>query len=156
MLVFRLTRRAFVDLDGEGARRYGGRWNSPGRPVVYTASTRALAALEYLMHIDVEDVPDDLVLLTIEVPDDQLEEGMVEHVRVATLPADWVRVAHPTCRLIGDAWLRTGRALLLRAPSAAIPEEDAVLINPGHAAAASRVTIREHRAFVYDTRLLSE
>lgn len=70
MIVYRITRSAHQEIDAEGARRSGGRWNSPGTLAVYASSTRALAVLEYLVHIDVEEVPDDIVLLSLEVQDD--------------------------------------------------------------------------------------
>ena len=94
-------------LDGEGARLYGGRWNSPGRPVVYTSTTLSLAALEYLIHVDAADAPSDLVALTVEVPD----EVDVERVEAAGLPAGWEQAPEPqACKDIGDAWLVAGRA----------------------------------------------
>jgi len=43
---------AATAFDGEGARLHGGRWNSPGKPAVYLADTRALAALEVLVHLN--------------------------------------------------------------------------------------------------------
>ena len=64
----RLAREPFQDLDGEGARLHGGRWNSVGTPVVYTSSTLALAVLEMLVHVDPEDLPKDLVALRPDVP----------------------------------------------------------------------------------------
>lgn len=67
-----LAKQAFVGLDGEGARLYGGRWNSPGRPMVYTAANPSLVALEMLVHLDLppELAPSDYRLLSIRVPDD--------------------------------------------------------------------------------------
>jgi len=58
MLVYRVCRASFKALDSEGARLNGGRWNSPGQPAVYTSSTLALAALEYLVHIEPADAPE--------------------------------------------------------------------------------------------------
>ena len=52
MLAWRLCRAPFTDLTGEGARRYGRRWNRPGRPMVYAASSAALAVLEIRVHLD--------------------------------------------------------------------------------------------------------
>ena len=150
MLAYRLCRAPFAALDGEGARRYGGRWNSVGRAVVYAASTRALAALEYLVHVDVADVPADLVLLTLEVPDD----AAIARVDAAALPADW-RVASESvaCRALGDAWVARGDALVLRVPSAAIPEEENVLLDP-RAARFAETRVVAARPFAYDPRLV--
>lgn len=150
MRVYRLCRAPFRTLDGEGARLYGGRWNTPGRAVVYTAGSLALAALEYLIHVDVADVPADLVALTIEVPDDV----EVTTVDPATLPPGWEQVAEPTaCKALGDAWLSEGRHLGLRVPAAPVPEEFNLLLDPRHPAA-SRVRVVAERAFHFDPRLI--
>jgi RES domain-containing protein len=148
--LYRICRAAHRDLDGEGARLYGGRWNSPGHPIVYTSTSLALAALEYLIHVDPEDVPGDLVALTIEVPDD-LDVEMVD---AASLPAGWERVPEPVaCKDLGDAWVRRGETLALRVPPAPVPEEMNVLLNPRHPAA-RRVRVVAERRFFFDPRLL--
>lgn len=69
--VFRVLRAAYAraPFDGEGAYRYGGRWSSPGTRLVYTSEHQSLAMLEYFVHLDPEDAPDDLVLATADVPD---------------------------------------------------------------------------------------
>lgn len=150
MLLWRLTRAPFRALDGEGARVAGGRWNSEGRPVVYASGTLALAALEYLVHVDPADVPDDLLAMGIEVPDDAPSAS----VRVADLPVGWRHVPdHEACQAIGDTWADAGETLLLRVPSAIVPEEDNVLLNPRHAGAEAIRVVRE-RAFRFDPRLL--
>ena len=71
MIAWRLCRRPHATLDGEGARRFGGRWNSPGRPVVYLADHPALAAFEVRVHLDLpfELLPSDYVLMRVDVPD---------------------------------------------------------------------------------------
>ena len=149
MHVWRLTRRRFRKLDGEGARRAGGRWNDPGSPVVYTSSTLSLAALEYLVHIDIEDAPGDLIAVRIEVPDDT----PTEEVAADGLSDDWQREPrHPACVDIGERWLAQGRALALRVPSALIPEEANWLINPAHPDA-RRVRVLSARRFTFDRRL---
>ncbi|MBI5171468.1 MAG: RES domain-containing protein [Candidatus Melainabacteria bacterium] len=56
-------------MDGEGARLFGGRWNSPGLPAIYTSSHLSLAALELLVHLNFDNLPADLVWLKIEVPE---------------------------------------------------------------------------------------
>ena len=152
MRAWRLARRAFLALDGEGARLYGGRWNTEGTAVVYAASSLALAALELLVHVDPQDAPDDLVALAIEVPDD------APHATVTpdALPADWDRVTdHPACAEVGDRWARARERLVLRVPSAIVPEETNVLLNPAHPAM-RRVRVAAERAFAFDRRLLGQ
>lgn len=148
--MWRITRRAHQALDGEGARLFGGRWNSEGVPLVYASVTLSLAALEYLTHVDVEDVPDDLIALEIELPDD----APTEVLGASTLPRDWTRSeGHPACVAAGDGWARTGRTLALQVPSAVIPEERNVLLNPRHPAA-ERIRVVSARDFSFDLRLL--
>ncbi len=150
MRVWRLARRAFQDLDGEGARQAGGRWNSEGIPVVYASTTLALAALEYLVHIEIADAPGDLMAMEIQVPDD----APVEEIAVADLPRGWNREkGNPACVEIGDRWVAEGRALALRVPSAIVPEEVNCLLNPAHPDA-DRVEVIQVREFAFDPRLL--
>jgi RES domain-containing protein len=114
------------------------------------SSSLALAALEYLVHVDVEDVPDDLVAMAIRVPDDAGERI----VAVEELPGDWNRLQdHPACAAIGDAWAREGTALLLCVPSAVVPEDSNILINPDHPRA-SGVVVVSVRPFAFDPRLV--
>lgn len=150
MRIWRIARAAHRALDGEGARLAGGRWNSEGTPVVYASSTLALAALEYLVHVDFEDVPDDLLAMGIDVPDD----APVQRLTLKDLPDNWNRVVdHPACLEAGDAWMADGNALLLQVPSALIPEEENVLLNPAHPAAEG-VRVEYSRRFAFDPRLL--
>lgn len=150
MRAWRICREGQRALDGEGARLYGGRWNSEGLPVVYTSSTLALAALEYLVHVDIEDVPDDLVAMSVEIPDD----AGAKIVTADDLPGDWNRVPdHPACVTLGDAWVAEGAALVLRVPSAVVPEESNLLINPAHARS-REVLVKAVHPFAFDPRLL--
>lgn len=150
MRLYRICRAPYRALDGEGARLYGGRWNSPGSPVVYASSSLALAALEYLVHLDPDHAPSDLIALTLEVPD----TASADEVHGPALPPDWAQVAdHPACVAAGDAWLGRGVTLLLRVPAAPVPEEQNVLINPRHVEAA-QVRVVAERPFAFDPRLL--
>ncbi len=139
MLAWRLCRAPFADLSGEGARRLGGRWNTPGRPLVYAASSAALAVLEVRVHLDLppELLPSDYVLLAIDL-DDLPAEAVID------MPAD------PAA--FGDAWLDGQRTPVLRVPSAIVPESPNLLLNPAHpAAAAARIV--GNRPFAFDPRL---
>jgi len=139
MRVWRVCRRPFADLSGEGARLYGGRWNSPGRPMVYAAESASLAVLEVRVHLDLDwrVLPDDYVLMAIDTGD-LVAETLVE------TPAD--------PRAAGDAWVASGRSALLRAPSFIVPESDNVLINPAHRDA-TRLAVASIRPFAFDARL---
>ncbi len=139
MLAWRLCRAPFADLTGDGARRYGGRWNRPGRPVVYAASSAALSVLEVRVHLDLPPdlLPDDYLLLTIDLHDLAIE-------RVVTVPTD------PSA--FGDAWLLERRSPVLQVPSLIVPESPNLLLNPVHLVAA-RASIIARRRFVFDQRL---
>jgi RES domain-containing protein len=68
MRVWRVTRRAHAAPDGEGARLYGGRWNLPNTAVVYASASLSLAVLEYLVHVDRDLAPSDLVSIAATIP----------------------------------------------------------------------------------------
>lgn len=148
MRVWRLARRVHPVLDGEGARRAGGRWNSPGTSIVYTAGSRALAALELLAYVSPGTEPVDLELFEVQLPDD----ARLRAVSPDELERDWQIPRHPGCQHHGDAWARSSDALVLVVPSAMIPEEPNYLINPAHPDAA-RVRVVGSRPFTYDPRL---
>ena len=143
MRVYRLARAPFAALDGEGARLYGGRWNSSGRPLVYTAASPSLAVLEILVHLDLppELVPSDYRLLTIEVPDE------LPLARLEAVPAE-----PAACRAAGDAFLQDGQFAALSVPSVVVPQERNLLLNPAHPLAAGVRTIRND-PFAIDARL---
>ena len=150
MRVWRITRRKYAALDGEGARLNGGRWNPEGVAVVYTSATLSLAALEYLVHVDIEDVPSDLISMEIEVPDDAAQAVIA----LADLAADWNAIdEHPECTAAGIDWIQRGETLTLRVPSAVIPWESNFLLNPRHSDSV-RVTIVATHDFAFDPRLL--
>jgi RES domain-containing protein len=150
MRVWRVARRVYSALDGEGARRAGGRWNSPGLPVVYASSTLSLAILELLVHTDPDLIPRDLQAFEIDCPGSLAAEVL----DARSLPSNWRNIPnHPVCRALGDEWLKRGDHPLLGVPSAVVPEELNYLINPAHPDAALIQVVRA-RAFSFDERLL--
>ena len=150
MLSYRICRLPFIAIDGEGARRYGGRWNSVGRSVVYSSGTLSLAALEYLIHVDAKNAPADLVALTIEIP----KALPIDHVPHDTLPQGWQEIVDvPACRTVGDEWLARRSSAVLAVPSAAVMSERIYLMNPVHPDAVS-IRVIEQRAFSFDPRLM--
>lgn len=150
MRVWRIAREAFDRLDGEGPRRFGGRWNSPGRPVVYTAAHLSLAMVEVLVHTDPDLIPDGLAVFEIQIPD----SAAAERIAIHDLPPDWAGIPdHPACRAIGDDWIGRGASAVLAVPSAIVPEETNYLANPLHPDAAGIRVVRS-RPFSFDPRLL--
>jgi RES domain-containing protein len=135
------------DLSGEGARLYGARWNSKGFPVVYTSTTISLSLLELFIHKASYDEIATNFLMIIEVGGD-LE---IPEIRLSKLKEDWAEDEGNT-RWIGDEFLKASSSLLLRVPSAIIPEETNVLINPRHKDF-KKVKVKAARKFEFDARL---
>jgi RES domain-containing protein len=150
--LWRLALGRHHELDGEGARLYGGRWNSPGIPVVYAATHLSLALLEQLVHLSPERLPDAFRAFAIELPDDE--------------PTETLKLSPPAsdplaCRRYGDTWAAALRSAALIVPSALIPatlepagigtEERNVVLNPRHASAAAWQVVET--AFRIDPRL---
>jgi RES domain-containing protein len=144
------TRRRAIAFAGEGARRYGGRWNPVGTPVVYAATTLSLAALEVLGHVEPEEARR-YWLYRIEIPD-----SSVERVVLRALPRGWnaARPRAATARIGGD-WVAAMRTVALLVPSVHVPtgEELNVLLNPRHPEWV-QLAIDEPRAYSFDPRLL--
>ena len=114
-------------LSGEGARQYGGRWNSPGLAAVYLGDSLALAAMELLVHLRNVDVLGTYRTLPVYIP-----EEVVMHVEPGELPLGWESGARTTTRAIGDRWLAAGGSVALQTPSAVIAGESNFMLNPAH------------------------
>ena len=131
---WRISKRGYAEppasaFDGEGTQRRGGRWSPAGRRVAYASGSLALASLEYFVNLDPVDAPPDLVSIRVEIPGDI----NFETVETATLPGNWRLNPYPRdLQLIGERWLQAESSLCLRVPSAVIPEEFNLLINPLH------------------------
>jgi RES domain-containing protein len=122
------TRFASSAFDGEGARKFGGRFNSVGVPVVYTAGSRSLAILEMLVHTGDGNVLSSYSLCSVE-----FEAALVEKLEPANLPANWQDDPPPPEALaLGDDWVSSSRSAVLQVPSAIVPDENNYLINPNH------------------------
>ena len=142
------------DLSGIGAKRQGGRWNSPGMALCYTSTTRALAALETLVHLTPgPPLPLNRILVEITVPVD------VWDAREIVDPSDpsnvgW-NVSPPGLVSLnwGDTWVTENRSCLAVVPSVVVPEEQNVLLNGAHPDAASVVATKV-RVWTYDPRLV--
>lgn len=139
------------DMSGLGAEKTGGRWNRVGRPVVYAASSIALAALETVVHLGAGSLPLNRYLVRIDVPDDiwvaRAERGSKD------LPVGWE--ARPPGRVsldFGDEWLQSLSSALCVVPSVIVPEEMNVLINPRHTDA-HRIKATKMRLWTYDERM---
>ena len=147
---WRIVKRRHADraFDGEGARLYGGRWNSPGVPVVYVAESRALAALEILAGLRSRATLHSYVLIGV-----RFAEELVEHLPPASTPEDWrTSPPPPETQACGDRWIREARSAVLRVPSVVIPSEFNFILNPAHPDF-TQIKILEPVAFDLDPRL---
>lgn len=147
MTVYRFTTEIYShDISGEGAKKWGGRWNSPGLAVVYTSCSISLSLLELLIY---QTSYEEIVinnLMRIDVPD-----TFTQIVSANSLKSNWQHDID-YCRFIGNEFLQNNKSLMLKVPSAIIPEEYNILINPGHAAF-GKCRIISSGIFEFDTRL---
>lgn len=130
MRVYRISRPEYVAtaLLGNGAALAPGRWNSRGVRLAYTASSVSLAMLEILVHVNREDVPEGRRMLAYEIPDSALAELPPNR-----WPRGWDKLPYSDAvRRVGDGFVRDGRQLALRVPSAVARGEFNVLVNPAH------------------------
>jgi len=134
--------------DGEGARLHGGRWNSRGVAVVYTAQSQSLAVLEMLVHLDTADLLQSYVFFEVTI-DDALISALAE----GDLPRDWQSdPPPPKLREVGDIWAASNASVALRVPSSLIPAEYNYILNPKHPEFA-KLRIGEAVPFHYRARL---
>lgn len=147
MILYRFSRSEYAnDTSGKGARLKGGRWNSKGFPVIYTSSAISLALLELLIHSASYEEIHSNVLIQIEVPDIPIKS-----LAKTSLKLNWQKDIDYS-RFIGNEFLKNKESLLLKVPSAVIPDEYNVLINPGHPGF-KKVTLISAKIFEFDIRL---
>ncbi|MBP8220943.1 MAG: RES family NAD+ phosphorylase [Aeromonadaceae bacterium] len=135
MRLYRLVKTRFAKdaFTGEGALKYGGRWNSKGHLGVYLGETVALCQLETLVHLNDADELKSFTLFTLDVPDEQIQV-----LESGSLPDNWNdEVAPAILQEIGDNWLQQAQTLVLLIPSVLSPIEHNALFNPAHPLAAT-------------------
>lgn len=143
--VYRVCRAIHARLDGQGAKRAGGRWNSPGVPVVYMAQSVSLAVLENLVHMSKSDFPVGYVTLAARIPDDLLT--ITDEDLAAIRPGS-------SLRELGDLWANQRLSAVLQVRSAVVPLEFNFLLNPSHKDF-ERIEVEPPQPFVFDARLFS-
>ena len=153
MRVYRIARKRHLnDLTGAGAKTFGGRWNHRGTALIYTSETRALAMVEFLVHVSWMQAPNDLGIATLEIANGIQPERLSP----TDLPEDWrIYPAPPRLADLGTGWVQSKRSLLLQVPSAVVDQEHNILINPEHSDLA-RVTVLEVKDLEFDRRLLKK
>ncbi|MBN3506430.1 RES family NAD+ phosphorylase [Burkholderia cenocepacia] len=148
MKLYRIADTRHTVWSGTGAMLVGGRFNSPGRPVIYAALTFAGAMLEVLVHARIGKVPKTHGWVEGTVPDGVA----VERHTTESLPAGWDASAPQVARRFGDAWLTEARTAILVVPSVVARAEFNVLVNPAHPDA-SRIVVTDSQPVVWDERL---
>jgi RES domain-containing protein len=149
--VWRLTHERYVDtaFSGEGARRHGGRFNSPGTPVVYASENLPLALVESLTGLERYVQLRDYVFFRAQLPKEQVAETSVKE-----LPKGWDQ--HPPSsqpQRIGDRWASRGKSVALKVPSVVVPYSYNYLLNPAHEAV-GEMEIGPAEPFPVDQRLI--
>jgi RES domain-containing protein len=147
---WRICRRAYATeaATGEGARLFGGRWNSRGFRVVYASTSLALAAIETFVNLEPNLQPDDLVSIEGEIADG-IQPARLD---LKTLPANWNRARDESLCRFGDEWIQRGHSVALLVPAAVIRPEWNILLNPAHSDF-SKIRFGEPQPFEFDARM---
>jgi RES domain-containing protein len=140
----RFRETAFTGVGGLYAAR---RWNHQGTSMVYCATSRALAALEFFVNLEPNEAPDDLLLAEAEIPGE-----LVEQLDLGLLPADWRELNNLTCRDLGSGWAMSGRSVALQVPSVVVEGDWNVLLNPRHTDF-GKVRLSAPKPFHFDARM---
>jgi RES domain-containing protein len=150
MIVHRICNCKYArSLTGVGAYQYGGRWNSPGQYMLYSSMHSSMALLEILAHFSPHQAPEQFCIVNIELPD-----ACVLQLNEKTLPENWDAYPSPIAlRQIGDRFLQSMKALALKVPSAIVPYEYNILINPLHPDF-GQVKLIDQRVFEIDKRII--
>ena len=145
------TKYSYAWFDGEGAFRFGGRWNTRGRRLLYSSGTLSLALLEVLVHLEKDEMVPQYSLATLTF-DEHLVSDVTE---IADLPNDWSGpMLSAEVRAIGDEWCRSLRSVVLKVPSIVVPNEFNYLINVEHEDF-DKVKLGDPERFVFDDRLIN-
>jgi RES domain-containing protein len=150
MNVYRLSKEKYRnDLSGKGAELAGGRWNSKGRPMVYSSESISLCTAEAAVHLPLILIPRDYYLITIDIPD----MLPVDEVQLSDLSPNW-RWEPPASftQVRGDRFLPDANFCILKVPSAVIPADHNYLLNPAHKDF-SKISIAFTEPYVFDDRL---
>src|SRR6516225_1238842 len=143
------AKHASTAFTGECAAKVGGRWNSRGVAVVYASGTKALAALETLVHLNPPVLFKDVAIRI------EFEESLVFRVSLADLPLDWrVEPAPNSTKQFGDAWVRARGSPILAVPSVIISGEPNFMLNPAHPDF-RKIVMGTPEEFSFDPRLVS-
>ena len=136
-------------LSGRGAAISGGRWNSRGTEIIYTASNRSLAMAEVAVHFSLATLPAGYMMMTLQLPDTL----SVSTIETKDLPPNWNQFPPlKASQIIGDRFIMEGKTCLLKVPSAVTSGDFNYLINPAHPDF-KMIKISAYDPFPFDRRL---
>ncbi len=142
-------------LDGEGARRAGGRWNPVGTPAIYASDSLALAMMEVLVHFDTAMPMASYVAVELDIPDDS-----IVFLNPAAIPGGWPRLdSVPSSQRIGHGMLVMRNLFAIAVPSVVVPRSFNYVVNPAHRdfpAWAEKQLLRPPVPLDFDARLLGQ
>ena len=144
-----------TDLSGLSAAQKGSRWNRAKEPLVYTASSAALACLETVVHLNPMGLPITRYLVEILIPNSVLKNAIRPGMNgEPDLPADWASIpSSGVAAQYGSQWIVSARSAVLVVPSVVVPTESNFLINPRHPDAA-KIKAVSRGIFRYDNRVI--
>ncbi|NDC30465.1 MAG: RES domain-containing protein [Bacteroidetes bacterium] len=130
MLLYRFSKLEYInDISGNGAKLYGGRWNSKGQPMLYTSESVSLALIELLCNSGNGFSLNKTGFVILDIP----TRNTIIELQKNELPSNWQAYPSPeTLKKIGDVWLQNKNSLALKVPSAVVDVEYNVLLNPLH------------------------
>jgi RES domain-containing protein len=148
--VFRIAKEKYItDLSGNGAKQHGGRWNNVGNNMLYTSENISLSLLEILCNIQMVFIQNNLALIELKITNSDLLDTLPFN----ELPINWHQYPSPNIlQNIGDNFLKKGKFLGLKVPSAIVNEEKNILLNPFHQKF-GEVKIVNQKKYVVDNRL---
>jgi RES domain-containing protein len=152
MRIWRIAQRKYaLDRLCAGSALYGGRWNPVGLPALYCGASIAICALEKFVHVGSAPLPP-LVLVAVDIPD----QSKIFSPTASKLPSGWDELpTSVSAQTLGREWLERGDALAMRVPSAVLPEESNVILNPRHPDF-QHVKLTIVRPFSFDQRMFKQ
>jgi RES domain-containing protein len=156
MQLYRICPERYLeDYSGLGASyRDGARWNVAGVPVIYFATSASLAMLELANYLPLPRLVPENYRLGIYILSSRVK---VDTWSVADLPEQWNQYPyHASTQQLGTAWLKSGKRVALRVPSAAVPGglEKCVVINPLHSAI-NQLKLVDQQHDIYSKRIFA-
>lgn len=148
MQLFRIADERHPIWDGTGAALIGGRWNSPGKPVIYGSLTYSCALLEVLAHANIGRIPSTQRYVIVVVPDGVSIQIADEN----SLPEGWDSENSTSARDFGDQWLKEAKSAILIVPSVVAKLDRNALVNPIHPDA-KKLIVSEPKEVIWDRRL---